>query len=154
MRITKTTTKTGDTGNTLLGCNIVSKGHPAIELLGELDTLNVMVGDIGDHGDVQDNIFSISAAIYKGEDWSKSVEETGKLDGVIFMISTKLPNLVEFIRPSGRIHAARTQTRKCERLAWSFDPTKKYNVYLNRLSDYLFVLARERSENEVMWDRS
>lgn len=154
MRITSVTTKTGDKGTTLLGCQLVSKGHPAISLLGNLDELNVLLGNIECQEEFQDNIFEISAAIYKGEDWSKSEEETEWLEALISYMNDSLPPLKEFIRPSGNVHLARAVCRRCEREAWSLDNAKQYNVYLNRFSDYLFVLARTLASDEEYWKRS
>ena len=153
MRITKTTTKCGDKGETLLACKLVSKGHAAIELLGELDLLNVLIGNINNPEGTQDNIFELSAAVYKGEDWPAAYGETEYLEALIHELSQDLEPLKEFIRPSGDIHMARAQTRRCERLAWAYDSSKDYCRYLNRLSDYLFVLARVMSDEETQWER-
>ena len=153
MRLTKITTKSGDTGKTLLGCNLVSKGHPAVDLLGDLDELNVLLGNIKGLQKVQDNIFSLSAAVYKELDWEFAEAETELLDELIEDINSTLPTLQEFIRPSGDIHMARVVCRRCERKAWQLAPDLKYPKYLNRLSDYLFVLARMKSVNETLWDR-
>lgn len=154
MRLSKITTKQGDSGKTLLGCQLVPKGHPAVELLGELDLLNILLGNINEHEEFQDVIFEISAAIYKQQDWDKADEETEWLEDMISSMNDSLEQLKEFIRPSGDIHTARAQARRCERLSWSYDSSKRYNVYLNRLSDYLFVLARIESSEEHQWSRS
>lgn len=155
MRLTKITTKSGDNGTTLLACNLVSKGHPAVDLLGDLDELNVLLGNIYGMENIQDNIFEVSAAIYKEQDWPDAERITQNISNSIEDINSTLPPLKEFIRPSGDIHLARTVARRCERKAWALNPEMKYPIYLNRLSDFLFVLARARKQdtNEHVWDR-
>ena len=153
MRLTKITTKTGDTGKTLLGCALVSKGHRAINLLGDLDELNVLLGTIGGLETLQDNIFELSAAIYKEQDWTEADRVTSNIEKSIEDVNSVLPPLKEFIRPSGMYHLAGAVARRCERKAWLLNPSMKYPIYLNRLSDYLFVLARAFSDTEAQWHR-
>jgi len=143
----------GDQGQTLLGCTLVAKDHVAIDLLGDLDELNCLLGNIKDQTSIQDDIFEISAAVYKGEDWEKAEININSLEFAIQVINAKLPPLKEFVRPSGNIHLARAVCRRCERKAWGLDKTKNYCKYLNRLSDYLFVLARSTTSEETLWER-
>ena len=154
IRISKVTTKTSDCGYTLLGCQLVQKGHPAIDLLGDLDELNCHLGNIKGCEGIQDFIFEISAAVYKGEDWVNSQRYTEEMEYTINTLNDGLQPLKEFIRPSGNIHLARSVCRRCERKAWALDSSKNYNIYLNRLSDFLFVLARTLSKEEQYWSRS
>lgn len=153
MRLTKIATKAGDNGTTLLACNLVSKGHPAIDLLGDLDELNVLLGNIGGVETIQDNIFELSAAVYKQQDWLDAEGVTENISKSIEDVNSVLPPLKEFIRPYGRYHLARAVARRCERKAWALNPEMAYPIYLNRLSDYLFVLARAFSDTESMWHR-
>ena len=87
------------------------------------------------------------------------------LESEINHINKKLPPLKEFILPSGselctRIHIARTECRNAERdlvrLSENEEIPSLHNKYLNRLSDYLFVLARKvqmkSNEKEIHWD--
>lgn len=152
MRLTKITTKTGDSGKTLLNGEFVDKFDPSVDLIGDLDELNCLLGNIDNMQDIQDDIFEISAAIYKTEDWKDSESSTDALEQNAEFLNSKLKPLKEFIRPSGNIHLARAVCRRCERKAWALDRTKKYNIYLNRLSDYLFVVARINSDGETQWE--
>lgn len=152
MRITKVTTHQGDYGMTLLGCTLQSKTTPEIALLGDLDELNVLLGNI-DQQALQDDIFELSAAVYKGEDWKDAMDSLDELEIAIEAFNSKLEPLKEFIRPSGDIHLARAVCRRCERKAWGLDNTKNYCKFLNRLSDYLFVLARVTNTKETQWQR-
>lgn len=154
MRLSKIVTKSGDSGNTLLGCQLVSKGHPSVELLGDLDELNCHLGDIKGCEGIQDFIFEISAAVYKGEDWVNAERYTEEMERTITTLNDNLSQLKEFIRPSGKVHLARAVCRRCERKAWALDSSKKYNIYLNRLSDFLFVLARTLGKDEQYWSRN
>lgn len=114
----------------------------------------MLLGNIKGSEGLQDNIFEISAAVYKGEDWPDVDENLEAADRVIKAMSNVLPPLEEFIRPSGNIHLARAVCRRCERKAWALDSSKQYNKYLNRLSDYLFLLARMIADKpETQWER-
>ena len=178
MRITKVTTKTGDTGETSLGTGVrVRKDHPRVNALGDLDYLNSVIGwTVSSFSDsqigqelkkIQQDIFNISGDISLPD--SESVllkkERIKDIEDHIDIITNKLPPLKEFILPGGselisRLHIARTSCRNAERSLISMYGNENLNQlhakYMNRLSDYLFLLARLVKHNEGVkeehWD--
>ena len=177
MRITKVTTKTGDTGTTSLGSGErVKKDHPRVNLLGDLDHLNSVVGwtitvfsdnhIIEELKRIQQDIFNISGDISLPDRKSILLTEERILyiESQIDKITKELPPLKEFILPGGsecisRLHISRTSCRKAERsLISMYDDTELnelHTKYMNRLSDYLFLLARlvkhTEGVNEEHW---
>ena len=177
MRITKVTTKTGDTGTTSLGSGErVKKDHPRVNLLGDLDHLNSVVGwtitvfsdnhIIEELKKIQQDIFNISGDISLPDRESVLLTEERILyiESQIDKITKELPPLKEFILPGGsecisRLHISRTSCRKAERsLISMYDDTELnelHTKYMNRLSDYLFLLARlvkhTEGVNEEHW---
>ena len=164
MRITKVTTKTGDAGETGLGTGQrVQKNHPRIMVLGELDHLNSIIGWVISACEdkelakplknIQQDIFNIGADMSLPErdaDLLKK-ERLTDLEHQIDSITSILPPLKEFILPGGsefisRIHIARTSCRNTEREMISMfnneGASELHGKYINRLSDYLFLLAR------------
>ena len=178
MRITKVTTKTGDKGETSLGRGErVRKDHPRVNALGDLDYLNSVIGwTVSTFSDsqigrelkkIQQDIFNISGDISLPD--SESVllkkERIKDIEDHIDIITNKLPPLKEFILPGGselisRLHIARTSCRNAERSLISMYGNENLNQlhakYMNRLSDYLFLLARLVKHNEGVkeehWD--
>jgi cob(I)alamin adenosyltransferase len=164
MRITKVTTKTGDDGKTSLADGQrVQKNHVIINALGELDHLNSIVGwaEIASSSEkiseelksIQQDIFNISGDISLPGKESKLLKEERIffLENEIKVMSKKLPPLKEFILPGGsefnaRLHILRTTSRNTERCLVAMQQDEGRNElhaqYLNRLSDYLFLLAR------------
>jgi len=178
MRITKVTTKTGDTGETSLGTGErVRKDHPRVNALGDLDYLNSVIGwtvsslsdsHIGQElKNIQQDIFNISGDISlpDSEPVLLKKERIKNIEDHIDIITNKLPPLKEFILPGGselisRLHIARTSCRNAERSLISMYGNQNLNQlhakYMNRLSDYLFLLARLVKHNEGVkeehWD--
>ena len=178
MRITKVTTKTGDKGETSLGTGErVRKDHPRVNALGDLDYLNSVIGwTVSSFSDsqigrelkkIQQDIFNISGDISLPD--SESVllkkERIKDIEDQIDIITNKLPPLKEFILPGGselisRLHISRTSCRNAERSLISMYGNDNLNQlhakYMNRLSDYLFLLARLVKHNEGVkeehWD--
>jgi len=170
MRITKVTTKTGDKGETSLGTGErVRKDHPRVNALGDLDYLNSVIGwTISSFSDnqigrelkkIQQDIFNISGDISLpgSESVLLNKERIKDIEDQIDIITNKLPPLKEFILPGGselisRLHIARTSCRNAERSLISMYDTDNLNQlhakYMNRLSDYLFLLARLVKHNE------
>ena len=174
-------TKKGDSGTTsLIGGARVPKFDDRIEAYGTVDELNSWIGLISDQDidkhtrksliEIQDRLFTIESLLAKGPE-SKDIQlpEIHESD-IIFLekeidkMNTMLPDLTSFILPRGHTyvsycHLARTVCRRAERLTiklannYTVDPL---NIkYLNRLSDYLFVLARKLSIDmgveETLW---
>jgi len=174
-------TKTGDTGQTsLLGGKRVSKGHLKIDAYGTVDELNSYIGLIRDQEinssrivflkEVQDRLFTIGATLATevGKENVKKPdiheEDLVLMENEIDRMEEKLPPLKNFILPGGHqsvsfCHLARTVCRRTERCVidlMEIEPVSEIIVrYLNRLSDYLFVLGRlmalELGVEEVTW---
>ena len=178
MRITKVTTKTGDQGKTMLGDGSrVSKDNVRIQCLGSIDELNASIGfalitSKEDHGtdlkSIQNDLFNIGGelSIPKMEKSLLQEDRVDFLEERIESINKQLPPLEEFIIPGGsetgaRLHVARSICRRAERDLVSLNNIEKLSTdilkYVNRLSDYLFVLARlvidKSGSKETQWDR-
>ena len=174
-------TKTGDKGLTsLIGGTRVPKHHLRIESYGTVDELNSYIGLIRDQDitvrdkdilkHIQDRLFTIGASLAADPGKSKMVipdlhdEDIELLEREMDIIDEQLPPLKHFILPGGSnaisfCHIARCVCRRAERitvhLAEESPVDEKVNIYLNRLSDYLFTLARkigdEQSIPENKW---
>ena len=175
-------TKTGDKGQTsLLGGTRVPKFHDRIEAYGTLDELNSFIGLICDEGadehtqsillEIQDRIFtaeSLLASDPENPPKSKlpqlSESDVELLEREIDLMNATLPELSSFILPGGHrlsslAHIARCVCRRAERITIKLDmqhPVEPVVIrYLNRLSDYLFVLARkfiyDNNGKEIPW---
>lgn len=162
-------TKTGDKGFTsLIGGTRVAKYHLRIESYGTVDELNSYIGlissqdiTIHDRGilkQIQDRLFTIGSSLAADPERSKMVipdlhmEDVELLEQEIDAMNEQLPELRHFILPGGNnaisfCHIARCICRRAERvtvqLANESTVDEKVNIYLNRLSDYLFTLARK-----------
>lgn len=162
-------TKTGDTGETgLFGGPRVSKSAPRIEAYGTLDELNAVLGIVRSSNvatmfdppleRVQNELFDLGAAL-ASPDREKSrgagISETDilALEQEIDGWESALPTLKQFILPGGcaagaQLHVARTVCRRAERRLVTLAEQPHETVdplaiqYVNRLSDWLFVLAR------------
>ena len=179
MRITKVTTKTGDQGDTTLGDGSrVSKDNARIQCLGSIDELNASIGlalvtSTEDHAaeleSIQNDLLNIGGelSIPLVEKPLLHADRVDFLEKRIESINKQLLPLEEFIIPGGnetgaRLHVARSICRRAERNLVSLKNTEKLSTnilkYLNRLSDYLFVLARLVIDitgcKETQWDRS
>lgn len=162
-------TKTGDKGFTsLIGGTRVAKYHLRIESYGTVDELNSYIGlisgqdiTIHDRGilkQIQDRLFTIGSSLAADPERSKMVipdlhmEDVELLEQEMDAMNEQLPELRHFILPGGNnaisfCHIARCICRRAERvtvqLANESTVDEKVNIYLNRLSDYLFTLARK-----------
>jgi cob(I)alamin adenosyltransferase len=162
-------TKTGDLGMTgLLGNRRVSKDDARIEAYGTVDELNAVLGLVRAHGldtaadallaAVQGDLFVVGSALADpapGGPFHDVITEAhvARIESAIDTLETELKPLTQFILPGGtlaaaQIHVARTVCRRAERLTVKLsrqpeeDVPSSLIVYLNRLSDFLFVLAR------------
>ena len=179
MRITKVTTKTGDQGDTTLGDgSYVSKDNVRVHCLGSIDELNAAIGlarvTLSEHHEadlelIQNDLFNIGGeiSIPALEKPLLHEDRVDFLEKRIKSINKQLPPLEEFIIPGGsesgsRLHVARSICRRAERDLVSLNNIEKLSTdilkYVNRLSDYLFVLARlvidKSGGKETQWDRS
>ena len=172
-RLTKIYTRTGDDGSTgMADGSRVAKDDLLIQAIGEVDELNsqlaVLVSHVPDdfNGaifEIQNELFNVGAELSMGQAMIEhSHVET--LEKSLDALNENLPPLKEFILPGGGLaashcHVARAVCRRVERSLVSLNNQKKLNGYLmayvNRLSDYLFVLARAigqyEGEDEVYW---
>ena len=176
-------TKKGDTGTTqLIGGTRVSKDHIRIEAYGTIDELNSFVGllrdqEIHEHHqntllEIQDRLFTIGSSLASDPEKSKMKLPELKEDDILFLekemdkMEEKLPEMKSFILPGGNpavsfCHITRTVCRRAERLSVHLSETAINAIdplvikYLNRLSDYFFVLARmlsvEHHAKEIPW---
>ena len=179
VRLTKIYTRGGDTGETSLGDGSrVSKLDRRIEAFGAVDELNaalglVLAGDLPDElrgviARVQNELFDVGAdlSVPAGVDGRLRVEQSmvDRLEQDCDRFNAELPELRSFVLPGGteaaaRLHVARTLCRRAERdvlrAAAKHDLGPLVAVYLNRLSDLLFVLARAENalagQDEPLW---
>ena len=184
MRITKVYTKTGDKGKTrLAGGQQVWKDSRRVEAYGTVDELNALLGVVRalciapeckvlnhELGWVQNKLFDVGGllATAPGQSFDHmpqvTTEDTARLERLMDACQCELPPLKEFILPGGgaigaHLHLARTICRRAERRCVSLmrreHVAASIVVFLNRLSDALFVLARwaakRQGETEVYW---
>lgn len=176
-------TKSGDKGETgLLGGRRVSKSTPRIVAIGEIDELNAALGVlcalkreekeqekvIETLHDIQSDLFMIGAELADPEKKSPALplqtNDVQKLEQWIDEREKKLPELKNFILPGGtpfaaHAHLARAICRRAERTVVALHEKESINpqiiIYLNRLSDLLFMLAREdiyeKRGKEILW---
>ena len=163
-------TKTGDDGTTgLVGGTRVKKYDIRLEAYGTVDELNASIGVIRSFEfpagykeylvEIQNKLFNIGSRLAsdeKGEavtsKLSISEEDIAKLEKAIDELDEELPELTQFILPGGvpaaaYCHVARTVCRRAERRILEFSEQAfvqpEIMKYINRLSDFLFVLARK-----------
>jgi len=159
-------TKTGDQGTTaLFHGGRVTKSHPRVEAYGTVDELNSALGVVRAfeaHSDewlhrIQVELFALGADLATPLDAEASWVVRVSAEAVVWLeesideMSATLPLLQNFIVPGGclvaaHLHVARTICRRAERLTVALSEAEQINpqaiIYLNRLSDFLFTLAR------------
>lgn len=177
-------TKTGDKGMTsLVGGKRVAKAHIRLEAYGTTDELNSFVGFLSEQIDdthdleilsyIQHKLFTVgsylateteaispkAASIITDKDIALLENEMDKID-------SSLPPLRQFVLPGGsesasRAHICRTVCRRTERCIYrvkdEFPVDDNIMMFVNRLSDYFFLLARKESNkkgNEIFWNQS
>ncbi|MGE5518848.1 MAG: cob(I)yrinic acid a,c-diamide adenosyltransferase [Candidatus Dadabacteria bacterium] len=176
-------TKTGDNGTTsLLGGTKVPKSDLRIESYGTIDELNSWIGLINDQlndeefrndlKEIQDRLFTIGSELATDRDKGTKMtlpqlyeSDIQMLEERIDLMQSKLPQMKSFILPGGHvtvsfIHITRCVCRRAERLVVTQQQhglfaEDKILKYLNRLSDFLFVLARYAAQKhhvqEIAW---
>lgn len=153
-------TKTGDKGTTgTFEGKRVSKSSQLIKAIGTIDELNSFLGIIGGLTEIQKNLFTINA-ILTGAKLKLSEDATKKLEKEIDVIEGSLPVQKNFIIYSGtkkatQIFFARAICRRVERELVELNTNSEILIYINRLSDYLFIKARQLNHNkkikETIW---
>ena len=169
VKLTKIYTKTGDDGMTSIANNIrVNKISPLIYAIGDIDEANSAIGLIDGLGNqdifdqIQNDLFDLGADLAGSEKIKITQSHIDKIEKYIDGTNALLKPLNSFVLPTGQIHFARTIVRKAERSVWlaisihEFNDEMKFNqlipIYLNRLSDLLFVMARYyNKDGEKLW---
>jgi cob(I)alamin adenosyltransferase len=176
-------TKTGDAGKTsLIGGTKVAKSHIRIDSYGTIDELNSFIGMVRDQlndnrskdvlKEIQDRLFTIGSSLACDPEKEPLMKIPDlKEDDVIFLekeidqMNEVLPPMKNFILPGGHLavssaHVARCICRRGERLCVAMQQNEEFVdplvlKYLNRLSDFLFVLARYighlQNAEEIVW---
>jgi cob(I)alamin adenosyltransferase len=163
-------TKTGDKGTTaLIGGTRIPKNHIRIEAYGTVDELNSWLGCIYDQlsvqelkellKEIQDRLFTLGSSLACDPDKNTKMEIPDlKPEDILLLehemdrMNEVLPELKNFVLPGGNLtasncHVARCVCRRAERICVAIQEENQFIdpqviQYLNRLSDYLFVLAR------------
>jgi len=163
----KVYTKTGDKGETaLIGGQRVPKTHERLEGYGSIDELNAWLGLIADQDidgkhktllhNIQNQLFVVGSHLACPTQEKAATlpqlgaDEISVLEQAIDEMDAKLPKLTKFVLPGGNTvssycQIARTVCRRAERnmlRITDFASPESILIYINRLSDYLFVLAR------------
>ncbi|SRR5581483_3740784 len=175
-------TKAGDAGETGLGDGRrVPKDHPRVEAYGQVDELNAVLGLLAAQGpgapepelvrSIQNDLFDVGADLCvppadgepPGQRLRVTAAQAERLERAIDRLNEPLGPLHSFVLPGGTpaaawLHLARTVCRRAERAVVALARLEPVNpqvlVYLNRLSDLLFVLARSANDGgqaDVLW---
>ena len=172
-RLTKIYTRTGDDGNTGMADGTrVAKDDLLVCAIGDIDELNSQLAVLACFAPdnfaqaisiIQNELFNAGAELSMGQQMLKQ-HNVDRLEHSLDELNRFLSPLKEFILPGGGLaashcHVARATCRRAERSLVCLDKQKALNkdlkAYINRLSDYLFVLARaiskQEDEDEVYW---
>ncbi len=159
-------TRTGDDGTTaLFGGKRIAKDNPIVEAYGTVDELTSYLGIViefaPDHAQlltrIQKNLYKIMASVsgaYIPLVFLK--DETILLEDEIDKLTKALPPLRQFVLPQGSMgaayaHVARTVCRRAERRLVATASDHMMYIYINRLSDYLFTLARTLAQDREVF---
>ncbi|MFN5418104.1 MAG: cob(I)yrinic acid a,c-diamide adenosyltransferase [Flavobacteriia bacterium] len=166
-------TKKGDTGTTqLIGGTRIPKHSLRIESYGTVDELNSYIGLIRDQEinpeyksqliEIQDRLFTIGSSLAADPEKSTmklpeiNEADVDFLEKIMDEMDALLPPMTSFVLPGGHTtvsycHLARCVCRRAERIVSHLNDLEKINPivlkYLNRLSDYLFVLSRKLTQD-------
>ncbi len=179
VQLTRIYTKGGDKGKTSLGTGKrVLKSSPRVAAIGDVDEANASLGvsRLYAEGEIDRLLFYVQNDLFDiGADLCVPIEETPDnrlrlhpqqvtfLENKIDYYNHSLPSLQSFVLPGGSplsasLHQARTIVRRAERTLCLLKEEETVNEtilhYLNRLSDFLFVLARydnHQKEGDVLW---
>ncbi|HSW13253.1 MAG TPA: cob(I)yrinic acid a,c-diamide adenosyltransferase [Solimonas sp.] len=175
-RLSKIVTRTGDTGTTGLATGgRLSKAHQRVQSMGDVDELNCHIGLLRTQSlapaldaslqRIQHELFNLGGELAMPGHALVTEAHVEKLDEELGALNESLPPLKEFVLPGGspataQAHMARAVARRAERALWTLhaeEPLSPFAMqYLNRLSDYLFVIARTLARadgaGEVSWN--
>lgn len=177
-RLSKIYTRTGDDGTTGLGDGSrVAKDHPRMQAMGSVDELNSLIGMLiaelpADDAlrtplsAIQHNLFNLGGELSIPGYVMVKPEHIEALENILDELNEPLPMLKNFILPGGSraaavCHLARSVCRRAERDIVTLAREAEINIsgqhYVNRLSDFLFVLARvlarREGGQEVLWQQ-
>jgi len=174
-RLSKIVTRTGDAGETGLATGArVKKTAARVAALGEVDELNSQLGVVlavkippaarKSLARIQHELFNLGGELSLPGATLVKPEHLATLEADVEAFNRTLPPLKEFVLPGGNAaaaaaHVARAICRRAERSLWSLHEREPISAelprYLNRLSDFLFVLARvlarQKGSKEVLW---
>ena len=177
-RITKVTTKTGDDGTTgMADGSRVKKSSTLINAIGEIDELNSWIGLLSALPElsktkvalvkIQNCLFDIGGSMTMKSQITLNQNHILELDELIVSLNEDLPALENFVLPGGHESSSQTQIaravcRRAERSLVLASENESINksciIYINRLSDFLFVLARkiniDSGEEEILWEQT
>jgi cob(I)alamin adenosyltransferase len=162
VRLTKIYTRGGDAGETSLGDGSrVSKLDPRVAAMGDVDELNSVLGWCAAGLDrIQNELFDLGADLARPDHAGLGIEQPyiDRLEAEIDEANEQLEPLKSFVLPGGtesaaRLYLARAVCRRAELAVLAVDGANPLvAVYLNRLSDLLFVLARlANGGDEPLW---
>ena len=162
VHLTKIYTKTGDKGTTAVADNKrVPKTSPVIQAIGKVDEANSAIGMVTEYRSdiidrIQSDLFDLGADLAGYSTVKIEQRRIDWLESVIDDMNSYLEPLHSFVLPTGPLHFARAVVRQAEITVWSVMENQEINplivVYLNRLSDLLFVMARYYNKgNEKLW---
>jgi len=172
-RLSKIVTKTGDNGSTgLASSQRVSKAEDIIDAIGTIDELNSSIGMVRSVCNntelnaqliqLQNNLFNCGGDLCLEGSVLISQQQITSLEISLNTYNGQLQPLKNFILPAGseltvRIHMARSICRRAERILVKTSQNYEFNplllVFINRLSDWLFVIARVTDETEeILWN--
>jgi cob(I)alamin adenosyltransferase len=177
-RITKVTTKTGDDGTTgMADGSRLSKSSVLINAIGEIDELNSWIGLLSSSSSlskeiellrkIQNDLFDIGGCLAMRSQIELDEKKIKWLEEKVNEHNKELPSLDNFILPGGHKDSSKAQIiravcRRSERALVLASETESINInciiYINRLSDFLFVLARkiniDSGEEEILWEQT
>jgi cob(I)alamin adenosyltransferase len=181
VKLNRIYTRTGDDGTTgLVDGSRTPKDAPRMAAIGDVDELNAAIGVVALHLDgealarlrmIQNDLFDLGADLATpGDDFTPGemtlrvvAKQVSRLEAELDLMNEALRPLSSFILPGGSaagaaLHVARTVCRRAERKAVSAARSVSLNPealkYLNRLSDYLFVMGRAVNDNgatDILW---
>lgn len=178
-RLSKIYTRTGDDGTTGLGDGgRIDKDHPRMQAIGSVDELNSLIGMLlaelpaSDEAvppliEIQHHLFNLGGELSIPGYAMLKAEHVTALEATLDRFNEELPPLKNFILPGGSrsaavCHLARAVCRRAERDLVTLSRDTEINIagrhYVNRLSDFLFVLARVLARRdggrEVLWQQA
>lgn len=181
VKLNKIYTRTGDDGSTgLVDGTRAGKDSPRMAAIGDVDEVNSLIGVAALHADdvmlgqlrtIQSDLFDLGADLATpsndfepGEMTLRMVQsQIDRLEAEIDVMNDMMKPLTSFILPggtalAGALHVARATARRAERsaihAARDVPVNPKALIYLNRLSDWLFVAARHangQGHNDILW---